>query len=319
MKNVSNTTQKPKTADYVGGFINREVYQSLTTQFSENFPSEVSSVFISKEVILQVLQSSESVSGIRFMYGLTDAENPKSRQLILVPCNMTSIDKTIPNSIILKDGYLTHEGESVTLNKTWMLFNNHVNRMATLLPNQRRKDLIRGCFFGINSLTALLQDENCIGINYYLGFNASHNILTERHQAVLEPLDFSMDSYGIFMDFTAPCPNTCLDDDPFGTFCIDSTSVLLNSTENELDIHRNYRDNFLLKTEDGGAIFEMYYHVTPTLTESINFKPDNINIYNQLYQNSISKCTELINQEKYQDAKVVFIETMDELMEKFLF
>jgi hypothetical protein len=318
MKNTLSTTPKPQTADYVGGFITNETYQSLVSQFAENFPSEVQSVFIKKEVILQVLQSSDQVSGIRFMYGLTDSENPKSRKLILVPCNMTSIDKSIPNSIIFKDGYVTHDGEKVSLNQTWLLFNNHVNHTATLLPNERRKDIIRGGFFGIHSLTELLKDENCVGINYYLGYNPSSNNLAERHQAVLEPLDFSMDSFGIYMDFMKPCPPIC-DPETSSFNCIDSTSVLMNSTEKELDLHRDYRDKFLLKTQDGGAIFEMYYHVTPTLAESINFKPDNVDIYNQLYQNSISKCTELINQEKYQDAKEVFTGTMDELMEKFLF
>jgi len=97
----------------IGAFINQGRYQELAQNFRHNFPGEVNQVILSKSALKIVLHDA-TVSGIKFMNGLENANDPSSRMLVLIPGNYTSAG-SLPNSIIKTDGFLTNEGNNISL------------------------------------------------------------------------------------------------------------------------------------------------------------------------------------------------------------
>lgn len=94
--------------------------------------------------------------------------------------------------------------------------------------------------------------------------------------------------------------------DPSDEVCFITTACVSQMGHNdscyELQVLRNFRDNYLVKAEEGKRDIEEYYRNAPLIVEMINKNPDHKEIYNELYQTLVLKSIELINEEKYEDA-----------------
>jgi hypothetical protein len=101
---------------------------------------------------------------------------------------------------------------------------------------------------------------------------------------VLNPVASDGKNFDVYFDLSALCPPQCGDQDPI---CAITNMVTGNTTprmqEKGLNIYRIYRDNYFLKNADNGPLVEMYYYVSPALTEAIISTGRSKEIYSQLY------------------------------------
>ena len=70
----------------------------------------------------------------------------------------------------------------------------------------------------------------------------------------------------------------------------------------ELQILRDYRDNYLKTFEEGRKDVYEYYDVAPDIIKAIGLQPDAKEIWEDIYTNLVCKCVELIKEEKYPEA-----------------
>ena len=87
--------------------------------------------------------------------------------------------------------------------------------------------------------------------------------------------------------------------------------------EQELDLYRKFRDNYFLDNENG-PVAEMYYYASPALKEAIQDTGRANEIYSALYNNEVRQCNMLIAAGKYEAAKILFEETMAQLIKTYL-
>lgn len=128
-----------KTAQSIGEQISMVYFQFLLDGYKTKHPTEQQAVFIPKGLILETLNQFPNISGLRFMYGLKEGAAPTDRTIVLMACNDTSTDKEVPNLIFASKGYLTNEGERISIDQCWDLFARYVDRMCELMPEEKRK------------------------------------------------------------------------------------------------------------------------------------------------------------------------------------
>jgi hypothetical protein len=318
-----NTSAK-RPAELVGEIIDSNYALQLILGFKETFPGEISVISIKSSTIFNSVKGIPNVSGIRFMYGMGSADDPASKVILLIPCNNTSTSLPVPNTIVQPEGYLNNEGERVSLKRTWELLYNHAVHYAQLQPEMKFKKIFRGAFFGIGSLTSLLKiDTEAHSVNYHFGFDENITDTSFQHKAVLNPLHRDGTSYDVYFDVNSPCPPDCYPDEPGAPDpCVVTGAVNGNApvTENEkeLNIFRGFRDDYFLNTPANGPLVEMYYYISPALTEAIANTGRAKEIYQSLYRNQIRQCNRLIENGKYEEAKTLFEQTMERLMKEYL-
>ncbi|MBO9573818.1 MAG: hypothetical protein J7497_16650, partial [Chitinophagaceae bacterium] len=328
-------TQK-RPQELIGEIIDKDLALQLISGFKENFPGEVSKMFIKTSTIFDAVKNLANVSGIRFMYGMESVNDPGSKVLLLIPGNNISPQKAIPNSIIQPEGYLNNRGERVSLKRTWELLYNHAVHYSNLLPEQPFRHIVRGVFFGIDSLKYLLQERTqAYGINYHFGYDDTVSNVALRFKAVLQPVRPDLTIYNNdYMDLGSICPPNCpcypwpecVPPNPPDT-CVSENAVHyggshLSKTEQEaeaeLNIYRKFRDNYFLQNSQNGPLIEMYYYVSPALTEAIENTGRKSEIYLSLYLNQVSACNRLLEEKKYEEAKVLFEKTIADLVQEYL-
>ncbi len=221
----------------VGGYVSSEHFDKVTTAYQEQFPGSVNFVTVKKEIILNVLNSHEWVSGIRFMYGLDDPMNPNSLRVFLIPCTHTSENVSLSKPLVTKTGYYDNTGLLNSLNDVVNAIAAYVKQMTKRNPDLVYKQVTRGNFLGKNSLLDLTSKENDEFISIHFGLE---NLVLK---PVFVPSDFNGRIFGVdFMNFTEPCPPNCDPGDP-DDLCVAELSVLRFSIEEELNVFRNFRDN----------------------------------------------------------------------------
>ena len=94
----------------VGKLIAAAEFQTLKTGFAEKFPEEAATVFLPKQAILDCIATYPRLSGISFRYGLTDAADPLSRKIIMVPCEHTADTNGAPDHMLFSNGYVSNDG-----------------------------------------------------------------------------------------------------------------------------------------------------------------------------------------------------------------
>jgi hypothetical protein len=62
----------------------------------------------------------------------------------------------------------------------------------------------------------------------------------------------------------------------------------------------------------------MYYYISPALKEAIQDTGRAKEIYSALYNNQVRQCNMLIEERKYEAAKILFEQTMAELIKTYL-
>jgi len=207
MQTATPAARKP--AAFIGEYISRDYYEYLIEGYDNQHPTEQKSVFIAKATILAALDEFPTASGLRFMYGLKAGDQESSRTIVLMACNDTSTDRLLPNLIMAPEGYLIDSGEKTAFRECREMLSRYVRRMHSLMPEQPVKIIPRSCFYGINSLKALLQQKDCAGVNYHFGYNPDIQHVPERYQTVLEAINQHRESLGIFVDQGKLCPPTC--------------------------------------------------------------------------------------------------------------
>ena len=318
-----NTSAK-RSAELVGEIIDSNYAQQLIREFKKTYPGEVTVISIESKTIFNSVKDIPNVSGIRFMYGMGSVDDPTSKVILLIPCNNTSTHLPVPNTIVQPEGYLNNKGERVGLKRTWELLYNHAVHYAQLQPEMKFKQIFRGAFFGIDSLTSLLKSHTeAHSVNYHFGFDGNITDPSLQHKAVLNPLHTDGTPYKVYFDVNSPCPPDCYPDepgDPGGCVVTDAVNgnAPVSENEKELNIFRGFRDDYFLKTPDNGPLVEMYYYISPALTEAITNTGRAKEIYQGLYHNQVRQCNELIEEGRYDAAKMLFEQTMEYLMKEYL-
>jgi hypothetical protein len=299
MQPTTSLSRKP--ASFVGDYISYEYYHYLIEGYQQKHPTEQKSVFIAKEFILETLDKFPHVSGLRFMYGLKEGSADTSRTIVLMACNDTSVDKPLPNLIFAPNDYLTDTGERITIDQCWELFNRYIGRMSTLLPEEKRKEIPRACFYGINSLKDLLDQKDCAGIRYHFGYNPTTEYLPQRYEAVMEAVDSKGQSLNIYMEEGQHCPTNCPPPIP------GSGLIFFMS------------DFWQLEEETDGMLYEMVHYVSPSLIEALQQSGIGESDYAAIYTTEFSGFLDLLKEGKTEEAKGAFKHSLDEMMEKYLY
>lgn len=279
----------------VGTFIPKAHFKSLQNNYKRNFPETSSSFIVNKGLIQRVLQSSSSVVGIRFMFGLEDELNPNSVRLFLVPC-MSAIEspqRTVP---ILNDvGYFDHLGQRHSLHQVAEMIAQFVKNVLVRDSQQVYKQVTRGVFFGVDSLNQLINREDCYHILFHMGMR------DKVIKPILEPIDNNLEANAkIYMDFGQACPPLCEDGGDGG--CIAKFTFAAFEMEEDLSIIRHFRDNILLDLESGPKYYEMYYFISPFLRTMISTQDDKENALSDLYTSLLKPIKEMLYAHQYEAA-----------------
>jgi hypothetical protein len=290
------TTEWYRIPQTVGSIISYDYYQYLIQGYAEQHPTEQKSAFIPKEFILETLEKFPVVTGLRFMYGQKEGADPGSRTIVLMACDNSTVDRHVPNIILRPNGYLTDTGDRVSLDECWDLLTRHVDRMCSLMPEQTRKTVPRGCFFGINTVKQLLDTPGCAGIQYHFGYNSVPKILSDHYETVMEAVDVKRQSLNIFVEDGTRCPTACGGELP--------------------PIYIPVGWPFSASYEGGeqvseGTLFEMFHYVSPPLFEAVQDE--------QIYKDHFSECFTLVDKGSLPEAKKVLRKQLDNMMEKYLF
>ncbi len=104
--------------------------------------------------------------------------------------------------------------------------------------------------------------------------------------------------------------------------CYVTTAVCLSLGKQEdcreIRLLKDYRDGFLLSQADGKELIDEYYDIAPTIVNRINKLPDAKDTYHRIYRNYISPCIDLIDQERLDECKNLYVSMMQTLKQKYL-
>jgi hypothetical protein len=281
----------------IGSCISYDFYQYLIKGYAGKHPTEQKSAFIPREFILETLEKFPNVTGHRFMYGQKEGADPGSRTIVLMPCDDSSADRLIPNLILRPNGYITDSGDRISLDDCWDLLTRHVDRMCSLMPEESRKTVPRGCFFGINLIKQLLDVPGCAGIRYHFGYNAVTEYLPERYESVMEAVDINRYSLNMFGENGARCPTVCGGGD-----------------HAPIDIPLGWPFSAYYEGDEQapeGTLFEMFHYVSPSLFDAVQDK--------QIYKEHFSETFALVEAGNYPQARRELKIQLDNMMEKYLF
>lgn len=104
--------------------------------------------------------------------------------------------------------------------------------------------------------------------------------------------------------------------------CYITTAVCrgLQKTEDcrELDLLKNYRDEYLLKQEDGEAVIKEYYDIAPTIIKRIEKEGAPEAEYQYLWEHYLKFCVSLIEAGKTEECREVYEEMVEELRRQYI-
>ena len=86
----------------------------------------------------------------------------------------------------------------------------------------------------------------------------------------------------------------------------------------ELQLLREYRDNWLCRTEKGTFEIARYYEIAPKIVKVIDKSPRSKEIYEAIYDEMIKICVEFIEQKKYEKAFEHYRQMTLQLAENFV-
>lgn len=86
----------------------------------------------------------------------------------------------------------------------------------------------------------------------------------------------------------------------------------------ELQMLRNYRDEFLMRQEDGAKLIDEYYDIAPTIVNRINKCEDAKSVYNEIYQTYLNPCIKTMEQNENEKCKEIYVSMMNHLREEYM-
>lgn len=87
----------------------------------------------------------------------------------------------------------------------------------------------------------------------------------------------------------------------------------------ELMLLREYRDGYLLKSPEGESVVRRYYDVAPTIVNHINKKVNSKEIYQEIFDDYLSSCISLIEENKMAECQEVYTNMVMDLQKKYLY
>lgn len=87
----------------------------------------------------------------------------------------------------------------------------------------------------------------------------------------------------------------------------------------ELELLRNYRDDFLIGENAGRDVVKEYYNVAPTIVKRINKQDNAKDIYAGIWSEYLIPCIQLIEAKKLYDCKEVYSNMVYDLQKKYLY
>ena len=86
----------------------------------------------------------------------------------------------------------------------------------------------------------------------------------------------------------------------------------------ELQMLRQYRDQYLAAQEDGAMLIDTYYDIAPTIVTRINKCEDAKQIYQDIYQTYLNPCIQTMEQNENEKCKEIYVSMMNCLREEYM-
>jgi hypothetical protein len=305
----------------IGKLIAAAEFQDLSKGFAVKFPEEVAAVFLPKQALLECIATYPGLSGISFRYGLSNVADPLSRKIIMVPCEHTTDGNGLPDLLLFRDGYVSSDGIKVSLDQFWDMAGNHVEHIYNGKHHFILSKVHRGYFWGINRLKTLLDLDECGGLIFHFGYNATHPNPLKRYQNILEVAGEDQQGRGIYMEY-GQCDPPCVPEPPGGGVGDAGICIIQELThrygkkaeEHQLDILRAFRDDYMLEQTSGYALYEMYYYLSRPIYLAIQSLPDHEEIWHNLYRNELQQALTLIAAQKMEQVLALYKQIMQQLL-----
>lgn len=100
-----------------------------------------------------------------------------------------------------------------------------------------------------------------------------------------------------------------------GCFITTATCEFLNKPDDcyELNKFREFRDNWLAVQPNGKSLIKEYYEIAPAIVDNINKSGKREELYTKVWEEYLSKCLELIENNKYDECKELYISMVNNL------
>ena len=85
----------------------------------------------------------------------------------------------------------------------------------------------------------------------------------------------------------------------------------------ELTLLRNYRDGYLMSQPDGEEVIRQYYDLAPTIVKHINQRKDRKKIYREVWDQYLSPCIQMIENNENKQCKELYIRMVRDLEKKY--
>lgn len=87
----------------------------------------------------------------------------------------------------------------------------------------------------------------------------------------------------------------------------------------ELTTLRNYRDQYLLSSEEGNELVQEYYNIAPTIVKRIDRSADADQVYREIWNQYLKPCVRLIEEEKRESCEVLYSDMVKSLERRYLY
>ena len=106
-------------------------------------------------------------------------------------------------------------------------------------------------------------------------------------------------------------------------FCYITTAVCASRGQGdncyELNLLRDYRDQYLSRQPDGEALICQYYDVAPTVVKHINARADAGQVYEEIWQRYLAPCISMIEEHRYQECRRLYEDMVSRLKEQYFY
>lgn len=86
----------------------------------------------------------------------------------------------------------------------------------------------------------------------------------------------------------------------------------------ELKMLRDYRDEYLMNSEDGAGVVRTYYNIAPTIVNRINKRPDSDKVYCDIFKRYIKPCITLIENDRKEECRELYSKMVYTLKDEYL-
>lgn len=85
----------------------------------------------------------------------------------------------------------------------------------------------------------------------------------------------------------------------------------------ELNLLRDYRDDYLSRQENGEELIRLYYDIAPTIVKRINRKPDSHEIYYDIWKTYLMPCIRFIEKGENEACRQLYTDMVYDLQNKY--